>query len=327
MPANLATTRSKPAMMYTGDVPWHRLGTRLAFPATAREAISAAGLDYRVAIRPLVTVDGTEVPQKKAVIREDCGTVLGVVGNAYVPVQNHQAFGFLDAVVAQRGLRYDTAGALGRGERIWMLARLPGSIRVGNSDDLVDKFLLLSNTHDGTTALRVFFTPIRVVCQNTLNLAERNGAGQGIAIQHKGDLHTKIGEAQRVLGLATVFYDDAAARIDLLAGHSPTPAQLERYFERVQPDPVDADATKARHIRESFQRLFETGIGLEMPGVKGTTWAAYNAITEWVDHHRPTRAHHPAARSSQRLHSAWFGSGAQLKARAWNLAVEMALGM
>jgi phage/plasmid-like protein (TIGR03299 family) len=327
MPANLATTNAKPTMMYAGDVPWHRLGTRLDAPATAREAITASGLDYRVAIRRLSTLDGTDVPQRKAVIREDSGHVLGVVGNSYVPVQNHQAFGFLDAVVADGGLRYHTAGALGRGERIWMLAKLPGSIQVRNTEDVVDKFLLLSNSHDGTTALRVFFTPIRVVCQNTLNLAERNAAGQGIAIMHKGDLHTKIQEAQRVLGLASVFYDDAAARIDLLAGHSPTPEQLDRFFGQVYPDPIDAEATRARHVRESFKRIFETGIGLDMLGVKDTTWAAYNAVTEWVDHHRPTRAHHPAARSSQRLQSSWFGSGTKLKARAWNLAVDMALGM
>jgi phage/plasmid-like protein (TIGR03299 family) len=326
MPANLATTDSKPAMMYTGDVPWHRLGTRLDSPPTAREAIVASGLDYRVAIKELATVDQQEVPQRKAVVRCDTGDVLGVVGNSYVPVQNHQAFGFLDAVVADAGLRYHTAGALGKGERIWMLAKLPGAIQVGGSDDLVDKFLLLSNTHDGTTALRVFFTPIRVVCQNTLNLAERLAAGQGIAIMHKGDLHTKIQEAQRVLGLATRFYDDAAARIDLLASHQPSAEQLTSFFESVYPDPVGADPTRARNIRETLGRLFETGIGLDMPGVRGTTWAAYNAVTEWVDHHRPTRARHPAILASRRLESSWFGSGAKLKARAWGLAVDMALG-
>ena len=326
MPTNLATTDSKPAMMYAGEVPWHRLGTRLDSPATAREAIVASGLDYRVAIRPLVTLEGTDAPQRKGVVRGDTGDVLGVVGNSYVPVQNHQAFGFLDAVVADRGLRYHTAGALGKGERIWMLARLPGSIRAGSSDDLVDKFLLLSNTHDGTTALRVFFTPIRVVCQNTLNLAERNAGRQGIAIMHKGDLHAKIQEAQRVLGLATRFYDDAAGRIDLLASHQPTVDQLKGYFEAVYPDPIDAEPTRARNTRDTLTRLFETGIGLDIPGVRGTTWAAYNAVTEWVDHHRPTRARHAAVRASRRLESSWFGSGAKLKAKAWSLAVEMALG-
>ena len=326
MAHNLATTNGKPAMMYSGEVPWHRLGTRLEEPATAREAIEAAGLGYEVELKDLATTDGTPVRMRKAVRRCDTGDVLGVVGTSYVPVQNRQAFGFLDAIVADGGLRYHTAGALGLGERIWMLAKLPNHIRVRASDDVVEKYLLLSNTHDGSTALRVYFTPIRCVCQNTLNLAERRSIGQGIAITHKGDLHTKIGEAQRVLGLAARFYDDAAGRIDLLAGHSPAVAQLESYFKAVYPDPEDADPTRARNIRETFARIFETGIGLDMPGVKGTTWAAYNAVTEWVDHHRPTRARTPEARTSRRLESSWFGSGAALKSRAWNLAIDLALG-
>src|SRR5262249_32939093 len=125
MAHNLATTNGKTAMMYTGEVPWHNLGTKLDQPATAREAIEAARLNYRVDLKPLNTDDGTIVPQRKAVVRTDTGKVLGVVGNSYVPVQNYQAFGFLDAVVAEGGLRYHTAGALGNGERIWMLAKLP----------------------------------------------------------------------------------------------------------------------------------------------------------------------------------------------------------
>lgn len=325
MAHNLSTTNGKTAMAYAGEVPWHRLGTRLEQPFTAREAIDAAGLGYEVELKPLQTIDGTAVPMRKAVIRTDSGIALGAVGNAYVPVQNRQAFGFLDAVVADGGLRYHTAGALGHGERIWLLAKLPETIRVRNTDDIVEKFLLLSNTHDGSTALRVYFTPIRVVCQNTLNVAERRSVDQGIAIMHKGDLCTKIAEAQRVLGLASRFFDDAATKIDFLAGHSPTPAQLETFFQTVYPNPENADPTRAQNVRETFHRIFETGIGLDMPGVKSTTWAAYNAITEWVDHHRPTRAKTPEARTSRRLQSSWFGSGASLKSRAWNLAVDMAL--
>lgn len=312
-------------MMYTGEVPWHRLGTELEEPATAREAIEASGLDFRVELKPLETTDGTAVPQRKGVVRDDTGDVLGVVGNSYVPVQNHQAFGFLDAVVAEGGLRYHTAGALGKGERIWMLAKLPSHIRVNGSEDVVDKFLLLSNTHDGSTALRVYFTPIRVVCQNTLNLAERDGMGQGIAIMHKGDLHSKIREAQRVLGLAERFYDDAESKIDFLAQHHPTKAQLQDYFEALYPDREDVGNARAKKVRETLNRIFETGIGLDMPGIQGTTWAAYNAVTEWVDHHRPTRSSNPLERASRRLDSSWFGTGAKVKAQAWNLAIDMAL--
>src|SRR5215213_7749199 len=103
-------------MFYTGEVPWHRLGTRLEKPPTAREAIVAAGLDYQVELRTLHTEDGKPINQRRASVRTDSGTVLGVVGNNYVPVQNHQAFGFLDAVVAEGGLTYHTSGALGKGE-------------------------------------------------------------------------------------------------------------------------------------------------------------------------------------------------------------------
>jgi phage/plasmid-like protein (TIGR03299 family) len=206
MPHELATTADgRTAMMYCGEPPWHGLGTRLDAPATAEEAINAAGLNYEVRLTPLATADGLDVPQRKAVVRYDTQEVLGVVGNDYVPVQNREAFGFLDAVVAGGGLRYHTAGGLGRGERVWMLAKLPEQIRVKNSDDLVDQFLLLSNAHNGTAALRTFFTPIRVVCANTLAVAHRRGEGQGISIRHEGNLTAKIKEAQQLLGLAKIF--------------------------------------------------------------------------------------------------------------------------
>jgi phage/plasmid-like protein (TIGR03299 family) len=327
MAHNLATTNGKTAMMYTGETPWHKLGTRLTEPPTAQEAMIASGLDYAVELRNLQTIHGTTVLQRKATIRADTGQVLGVVGNNYQPIQNSQAFSFLDALVAKGQVRYHTAGALGHGERIWLLAKLPKDIRVNQTDDLINKFLLLSNTHDGTTALRVLFTPIRVVCQNTLNLAERQGTGQGIAIQHKGDLATKIREAQRVLGLTHRFYEVAEAKINHLASHQPTVQQVYTYFEQVYPDPSDADNARVKRVRDNLVSLFESGVGQGMSGIRGTTWAAYNAVTEWVDHHRPTRSSHPDERASRRLNSAWFGEGARIKGRAWDLALEMALAL
>ena len=231
MTHNLATTNGKPSMAFYGETPWHELGTRLDNPATAAEAIAAAGLDYEVELTRLETVDGIPVPQRRAVVRTDTSEAIGVVGRGYVPVQNQECFGFLDAVVSEGGLRYHTAGALGKGERIWLLAKLPDQIQIKNSADVVDKFLLLSNSHDGSAALRVYFTPVRVVCQNTLNMAEVRARGQGISILHKGDLTSKIREAQRVLGLAERFYDDAAAKIDQLANFYPTSEQLTSFFE------------------------------------------------------------------------------------------------
>ena len=325
MQHELATTNGQPAMMYAGETPWHRLGTKLDEPATAAEAITSAGLDYLVQLEPLTTADGIPVPQRKAVVRTDTNEVLGVVGNSYQPVQNHQCFGFLDAVVADEQLRYHTAGALGKGERVWMLAQLPGQIRVKNSDDVTEQFLLLSNSHDGSSALRVYFTPIRVVCANTLGMAERRSRGQGISIIHKGDLAAKIGEAQDILGFAKRFYDDLEARINHLANHYPSQQQLSIYFESLYPDRENQNNGRAKNIRAELQRLYEDGVGQDIPEIRHSTWAAFNAVVEYVDHHRSTRGQSSKERASRRLESAWFGSGARLKAEAWKFAFEMAV--
>lgn len=325
MAHNLATTNGKTAMMYYGESPWHNLGQRLESPATADEAITAAGLDYEVQLTSLSTVDGIDVPMRKAVVRYDTQQVLGTVGNNYACVQNRQAFGFLDACVGEGKLRYHTAGALGKGEKIWLLAKLPDQIRVKNSNDIVDKFLLLSNAHDGSAALRVLFTPVRVVCQNTLSSALRQGENQGVSIRHEGNLAAKLQQAQEVLGFAHRFYDDAAAQIDRLASHYPSTEQLKQFFLALYPDPEDEKSnSRAKNIRDELHRLFEEGIGHDDPSIKGTMWTALNSVTEYCDHHRCGRGTHDSDRASRRLNSIWFGSGANLKARAWDLAVQMA---
>ncbi len=324
MPANIATTNGQAAMMYAGEVPWHRLGTQLNEPATAELAIEAAGLDYRVELRSLTASDNIPVPKRKAVVRTDSDQVLGVVGTSYQPIQNHQCFGFLDSVVADGRMRYHTAGALGKGEKIWMLAKLPGEIRIKDSDDVTEQYLLLSNSHDGSSSLRVFFTPIRVVCANTLGAAERRGKGQGISVIHKGNLAAKVEEAQEILGLAKRFYDDLEGRINQLASHYPSRQQLDQYFQALYPDSQQAKTRRTENVRDELFRLFENGRGQDIPETKLTTWSAFNAVTEFVDHHRSTRGRTEIERASTRLNSAWFGSGARLKAQAWELALELA---
>lgn len=323
MPANIATTNGKPAFMYYGEEPWHRLGQKLDAPATAEEAIVAAGLDYEISLTDVATVDGMMVPKAKAVVRYDNQTVLGVVSDRYVPVQNRQAFSFLDKCVADESLRFHTAGALGQGEKIFLLAKLPGHIRVKNTEDLVDKFLLLSNAHDGSAALRTLFTPIRVVCQNTLSMALRRGENQGISIRHNGDLSMKIREAQRVLGLAQEFFEDAGVKIDRLASVQPTQAVLDTFFRSLYPDPLEGDNGRTKKTREELLRLFEEGIGHDLPGIKHTMWTAYNAVTEMVDH-RQYRGKTETDRATNRLRSIWFGESAKVKEQAWEAALDLA---
>ena len=284
MAHNLAQTNGKTAMFYFGEAPWHKLGTKLENPATAAEAIEAAGLNYGVELVPLQTQAGIPVPQRKGVIRSDTKQVLGTVGKDYVPIQNREAFQFLDSLVADNALRFHTAGALGKGEKIWMLAKLPGHIRVKNSDDITDKFLLLHNSHDGSSCLRVHFTPIRVVCQNTLAVAERNGHGQGCSLRHRGELEAQIREAQRVLGLADNFSNDLQPKVDLLASYYPTQDEIQKFFETLYPDPEDGNPSRAENVRTELSRLFDEGIGQDIPGIRHSAWAALHAVTEYVDH-------------------------------------------
>lgn len=323
MAHEINVVNGRASIAYFGDEPWHGLGQKLDNPATAAEAIDAAGLNFQVDLQPLKTNNDLAVPQRKGVVRTDTNDVLGVVGNSYVPIQNAEAFQFLDTIVADGGIRYHTASALGRGERIWMLAKLPGHIRVNSTDDITEKFLLLSNSHDASSSLRVFFSPNRVVCANTLGAAERRSRGQGVSIVHKGDLGAKVSEAQKILGLAVRFYDDVQIGVNRLADFQPTRQQLDQYFRELYPDPVDGNKTRAANVRQELFRLFEQGKGQDMPGVKHTVWAAFNAVTEYVDHFRPARGSNTEDRRSRRLESNWFGSGAALKARAWTLALDM----
>ena len=323
MAHDLATTNGKAAMAFFGETPWHGLGERLERPATSQEAITAAGLDYKVELRPIGTACGQYVPMRKAVVRNDSKEVLGVVGNKYVPIQNHQCFEFLDSVVADGQVTYHTAGALGSGERIWMLAKLPNTIRVKGTDDITEQFLLLSNSHNGSSSLRVFFTPIRVVCANTLGAAERQGRKQGVSIYHRGDLAAKVGEAQKILGLASRFYDDLETKINQLASTQLSKLQLETYFQSLYPDPVDSKSKRAKNVRDDLTRLFDEGKGQDIPGIRHSAWAAFNAVTEHVDWHRSTRGKSELEKRSNRLKSAWFGSGSRIKSQAWGLAMDM----
>jgi len=186
-------------MAYFGDTPWHSLGVKLDHPATAEEAIISSGLDWQVRKEPLFLAAyagsmavGQIIEDHYATIRSTDRAVLGVVGDRYQPLQNREAFGFFDYVVGQGAAVYHTAGSLSGGRRIWLLAKLPETIKV-RGNDIVDQYLLLSNGHDGSTAVQIKLTPIRVVCNNTLSLALRDGH-KVYSVRHTASVAEKIRE-------------------------------------------------------------------------------------------------------------------------------------
>jgi phage/plasmid-like protein (TIGR03299 family) len=327
MPANISERNGQAANSAVREPAWHRLGKVLERPATAAEAIEAAGLDWEVLKQPLFTgqMEHIPVPDHFAVVRGDewgkgKATVLGIVGSEYTPLQNRDAFRFFDPIVGNKAAIYHTAGALGSGERVWILAKLPGEMRVVG-DDITDKYLLLSNSHDGNSAIQIKFTPIRVVCENTLIQALRNGPALRVA--HTRDLHQRLRVAANMLNVIQVRFNDLDNSFKAMATVQLGSVRLEAYLHKVFPDPrrqqdearFERALAIARRDREQAEYFFVHGRGNDLTGVPGTLWAAYNGVTEYVDHRRFEKAG-----DDRQVSSMWFGEGYSIKARAFTIA-------
>jgi phage/plasmid-like protein (TIGR03299 family) len=309
-------------MFYFGEKPWHGIGTELNHPATAAEAIKEARLDYTVAAEPLYRKNGREMDNLKVIVRPDTNDELGIVSNSYKIIQNVEAFNFFDSVVEEGLAMYHTAGALGKGERIWILAKLPDSVLV-TKDDVVNKYLLLTTSHNGVSSLLMYFTPVRVVCQNTLNLSSTN-ATSGISIRHTGNIMNKVSEARRILGLAVNYYMKFDADAHAMLKYQMSDAELKKYFDyalRGNVGPDVEESTRVTNEKETLMTLFHTGKGNDLPEVRGSAWAALNAVTEYVDHYRTIK--NLAADRTNRLKNIWFGSGAVVKSRAYSSISEL----
>lgn len=317
MSHNLHIRNGKASMFYVTEPPWHKLGTQLERPATSEEAIQAAGLDFTVKLKQIKTVINrkqTIIPGSFATVRSDTADVLGVVGSRYEPIQNRDAFAFFDSLVGSNEAMYHTAGVLGKGERIWILAKLPSYIRVGKND-IVSKYLLLTNSHDGSTVVRAKLTPIRVVCSNTLSVALA-GTDQEVRIRHTANALNKLEQAHKLLGLSNQLYEQLDTIFNRMALRKITDKQLVEYVKTLIPsNPEAAYQTRNENIREAILDLHESGQGAELS--RGTVWGAYNAVTEFSDHVQHSRD------TSKQLKSIWFGGGERLKQKAFELGQKM----
>lgn len=319
MPANVNS------MAYAGAVPWHGFGTRLTKRMTSEQALSAGGLDWEVKLTDVRAVkeDGKEIEceENRAVVRLDNDSVLGVVGTSYVPLQNKEAFGFFDTAITERKAIFETVGALGKGERVWMLAKVEGSDFSVLPDDAIQPYLLLSHSHDGSSCVRAKFTPIRVVCQNTLRVALAKSSDE-IKIRHTGDVAGKIRSAGDILRVAGAMIDETKPIFIKMAQKQVTSKVAELYIRKsLQPSFSESKEASARldTMVDSVADLMENGRGSDIKGVRGTAWGAYNAITEFIDHKRKVRGG-----EDNRIGSIWFGQGSSVKQRAFVLGARLA---
>jgi phage/plasmid-like protein (TIGR03299 family) len=316
-------------MFYAGTVPWHRLGTRVEEAVTGAEAIKLAGLDWKVEQRPLLCdlrADGavpTEIPDRVANVRSDTGTYLGTVGKTYCPVQNRVLFDFADALL-QEGARFETAGALKDGRRVWALARLGENIKVGEGDQ-IERYLCLANGHDGSLAFRVFLTGTRVVCANTLRAAMPNRFGKGhqaISLRHTTNVMQAVKEARKVLGIVTEQYGRVAELWRKLRGVTASEGAVSDYFAHLFPVDDKTERTEKR-TKERIADLewnFRRGRGAERAGQ--TWWGAYNAVTEHLSHQKRYTGRDNNARLENRMQQLMLdGTAASLDTRALDLAL------
>ena len=305
------------SMAYAGETPWHGLGTKVDHLMTSEEAIHAAELDWTVSTQDVFLADGRRCDQWRAVVRNADQRIYAVLGAGYVPVQNSEAFKFFDEVVGSKEAYYETAGSLRGGSRVWLLANLKDSLSVQGEE--VRRYLTLVNSHDGSLALQMFWTPVRVVCMNTLSMA-LSSATNSFYARHTTYIQQRVYDAQEVLGLAKKYYEDFAEKANLMAQRQLSPAKmpllLVAAFQTSGSRPIDA-VYQPDDLRRKFNKVEElvaVGRGMDNPAIRGTVWQGYNAVCEYADYNKTYKDNS----ASNRLYNTWFGAGAEMKRRAWN---------
>lgn len=280
MAANVET------MFYTRTAPWHGLGTRVLEAPTSSAALSLAGLDWKVVQKPVFTADGLFISGFKANVRDRDSQVLGVVSDRYKVVQNEDAFAFTDELLGE-GVTYETAGSLQNGRRTWILAKLPQRYII--SGDEIDPYLVFMNSHDGTGAIKAAMTPIRVVCQNTLNLA-LSTARRSWSTIHTGDIHGKLQDARNTLLYADRYMAALGKTIEELSRQKLSDRQVLEYIDALFPLPEDASETRKKNLgklKEDLKlRYFDAP---DLQHVGKNAYRFVNAVSDFATHARPLR--------------------------------------
>lgn len=280
MSANVET------MFFTRVTPWHGLGTRVEEAPGSKEALVLAGLDWKVVQKPIVTEDGLPVNGFKANIRDRDSQVLGVVTNRYKVVQNEDAFAFTDKLLGE-GVTYETAGSLQDGRRTWILAKLPQRYII--SGDEITPYLVFMNSHDGTGAIKAAMTPVRVVCQNTLNLA-LSTAKRSWSTNHTGDIKGKLEDARNTLLYADLYMGELGKAIDRLQQIRLSDQKVYEYINALFPlmDGITEQQKKnLLRLKEEVKTRYFDAPDLQHVGKNGYRFV--NAVSDFATHGKPLR--------------------------------------
>lgn len=274
------------SMFYVRTAPWHGLGVRVEESLNSEDALRVAGLDWKVKQQNIMTSDLKEIQGYKANVREDNDTVLGVVTDRYKVVQNEEAFAFTDSLISH-GVTYETAGSLSEGRRIWILAKLPDSYIL--ADEKVDPYIVFSNSHDGTGAIKAAMTPVRVVCQNTLNLA-LNDAKRIWTTIHTGDIKQKLDEARSTLLMAGQYMGALSREVEELSMIKVTDKKVMQFIDELlkMPDePTDLQRTNIARLRADITHRYFDAPDLRLLPKNG--WRFINAVSDFATHAEPLR--------------------------------------
>lgn len=307
MAHNLSIRENGMAEMFcAGESAWHGLGQNVSECLTWKDAIETAGLDWRVEKHQLKSHKGASI-DAFGIFRADNDAFLGAVGDRYNPIQNHMMGESLDMIIGNiDGAHYESAGALGKGETVWAMAKIPESIRVG--EDVSEPYLLFSNSHNGKGAAQVRLTATRVVCENTLNVALKSGSSF-FRITHHRESERKVEEAVKAIhgireqigGLNGVF--------NALAGQKLTMEQINAFLNTLMPVKEGEESTRNKNKKTAILSLYEMNDNNAFPEQRGTAFNMLNAVTAYVDHNMSVKGD----KDRSRAQSAMFGAGETLK--------------
>lgn len=275
------------SMFYVREKPWHGLGTMVAEAPDSTEALRLAGLDWNVVQKDIMTVGGSGIiPGFKANVRDTDGSVLGIVTDRYRVVQNVEAFSFTDALLGE-GVRYETAGSLQGGRRTWILARLPHQYIINGEE--ISPYLVFMNAHDSSGAIKAAMTPVRVVCQNTLNLA-LSTAKRSWSFNHVGDINGKLEEAQDTLLYAGQYMAELGKTFGKLGRIKLSDGKVTEFISALIPDADGGSTQQKRNIRKMQEDLKARYYDApDLADIEKNGYRFINAVSDFATHSKPLR--------------------------------------